>query len=781
MTALLTDNLPLLAVAPNGIKKLRELILELAVRGKLVPQDPNDEPASELLKRIAEEKAQLVAEGKIKKQKLLTENYEEALPFELPAGWKWSSLAQVAFVNPRNAAADSLEVSFVPMTFIGTRFDDQHAQEPRLWGEVKQGFTHFAEGDIGVAKITPCFENSKACVFSNLVNGLGAGTTELYIVRPVTGTLDPRYVLAYLKSPQFLLVGEPKMTGTAGQKRLPKDFVEANPFPLPPLAEQHRIVAKVDELMALCDRLEAQQADAGSAHAQLVQALLDYLTQASDAAEFAVNWQRLAEHFHTLFTTEPSIDALKQTLLQLAVMGKLLPQDPSDEPAGELIKKIECEKNRQIEAGKYKRAKQADPIEGVNKSFQLPTSWEWARLANITFQITDGAHHTPTYIDAGVPFLSVKDMSGGTLDFTATRFISKEAHELLAKRCHPQRGDLLLTKIGTTGVPVIVDTDQPFSIFVSVGLIKAPWDHLNVQYLQLLIGSPFVKKQSADGTEGVGNKNLVLRKIANFLIAVPPLAEQHRIVAKVEELMALCNQLKTRLTRARQLNEQLASTLVERALAGNGPQTPTGTHQQAFRTLLAAEVTHRLHTQRTFGQRKLQKVIYLAEHAAGLSAIQGEYLRDAAGPHDRQLMTKVEAELQNHQWYERFERETIGHAYRPLSQAGRHRQAYSSAWSVAERATIEQVIELMRDWDTDRCEMTVTLYAAWNDFILEGRPVSDEAIVDEVMHSWNNTKLRFGKTEWLAVLAEMKKQKILMPTGFGNRTKGGMLSLPGFE
>lgn len=275
MTALLTDNLPLLAGAPNGIKKLRELILELAVRGKLVPQDPSDEPAGELLKRIAEEKARLVAEGKIKKQKPLAEVGEEAEPFELPAGWKWSSLAQVAFVNPRNAAADSLEVSFVPMTFIGTRFDDQHRQESRPWSEIKQGFTHFAEGDIGVAKITPCFENSKACVFSNLVNGLGAGTTELHIVRPVSGTLDPRYVLAYLKSPQFLLVGETKMTGTAGQKRLPKDFVEANPFPLPPLAEQHRIVAKVDQLMALCDQLKTRLTQARQLNEQLASTLVE--------------------------------------------------------------------------------------------------------------------------------------------------------------------------------------------------------------------------------------------------------------------------------------------------------------------------------------------------------------------------------------------------------------------------------------------------------------------------------------------------------------------------
>jgi len=154
---------------------------------------------------------------------------------------------------------------------------------------------------------------------------------------------------------------------------------------------------------------------------------------------------------------------------------------------------------------------------------------------------------------------------------------------------------------------------------------------------------------------------------------------------------------------------------------------------------------------------------------------------DFETPHDRQLINQVENELWSRQWYECIDRETFGHAYRPLAQAGQHRQAYASAWSTAERATIERVINLMRDWDTDRCEMTVTLYAAWNDFILEGRPVTDKAIVDEVMHSWNDAKLRFDKGEWLAVLTEMKKHELLIPSGFGQRTIGGMLTLPGVE
>ncbi|EZP05706.1 restriction endonuclease subunit S [Pseudomonas aeruginosa] len=573
MTALLTDNLPLLAGAPNGIKKLRELILELAVRGKLVPQDPNDEPASELLKRIADEKARLVAEGKIKKQKPLPEVDEEALPFELPAGWKWSSLAQVAFVNPRNAAADSLEVSFVPMTFIGTGFDAQHEQESRLWGEVKQGFTHFAEGDIGVAKITPCFENSKACVFSNLLNGLGAGTTELHIVRPVSGTLDPRYVLAYLKSPQFLLVGETKMTGTAGQKRLPKDFVEANPFPLPPLAEQHRIVAKVDELMALCDRLEARQADAESAHAQLVQALLGSLTQARDAGDFAQSWQRLAEHFHTLFTTESSIDALKQTLLQLAVMGKLVPQDPSDEPASELLKRIAEEKATLIAEGKIRKQKQLAEITEEEKLFELATGWEWSRLGEQV--IESGAGWSPSCEprpregnDWGV--LKVSAVSWGVYRPEENKAlpVSLEArpeHEVA-------EGDFLVSRANTAELvarSVVVDS-TPSRLMLSDKIVRLRLTKLcDAHYLNLVNSATHARQYYARVAGGTSSsmKNVSREQILSLPIAVPPLPEQHRIVAKVDQLMAFCDQLKARLNQARQVHEQLANALVEQAVA----------------------------------------------------------------------------------------------------------------------------------------------------------------------------------------------------------------------
>src|SRR5690554_1445152 len=256
-----------------GIKKLRELILELAVRGKLVPHDPNDEPASVLLARIEEEKARLIAEGKLKKEKPLPPVSDEEKPFELPEGWEWIRLTHIAEINPHNEASDDLQVSFVPMALISTSHRGEHEQETREWREVKQGFTHFANGDVAIAKITPCFENSKAAVFSNLKNGISAGTTELHVARPLGG-LSPLYLLLCFKSPRYLLEGESKMTGSAGQKRLPKSYFEGTPLPLPPLAEQHRIVAKVDELFALCDQLKAKLQAASETQIKLTEAIV---------------------------------------------------------------------------------------------------------------------------------------------------------------------------------------------------------------------------------------------------------------------------------------------------------------------------------------------------------------------------------------------------------------------------------------------------------------------------------------------------------------------------
>ncbi len=263
----------LLLDRPEAVDALEQTLLQLAVRGLLVPQDPQDEPASALLARIRAEKDRLIAEGKIKRDKPLAPITDEEKPFELPVGWEWASLAAVGVISPRNYVADDAFASFVEMRSIPVAFGEAHISEERLWRDIKSGFTHFAEGDVGVAKITPCFENGKSTVFQKLSNGVGAGTTELHVVRPLCG-LIPQYVLLFLKSPAFLAAGESVMTGSAGQKRLPRAYFESTPFPLPPVPEQSRIVARVACLRHLCADLRQRLAASESTQAQLAEALV---------------------------------------------------------------------------------------------------------------------------------------------------------------------------------------------------------------------------------------------------------------------------------------------------------------------------------------------------------------------------------------------------------------------------------------------------------------------------------------------------------------------------
>jgi type I restriction enzyme S subunit len=559
----LPAHLDLIAAAPDGIRKLRGLILELAVRGKLVAQDPSDEPAGELLKRIARERARLEAEGTCRKSEAMAVVGKDEQPFALPEGWEWSRLSAVSLVNPRNAADDSTVASFVPMAMIGTSFDGKHLQEHRKWGEIKQGFTHFAENDIGVAKITPCFENSKACIFENLQSGIGAGTTELHIVRSMGGTLAPRFVLAYLKGPMFLQIGETRMTGTAGQKRLPKEFLEQNPFPLPPLAEQHRIVAKVDELMALCDRLEAEQADADAAHARLVDTLLGTLTQSADTAELAANWQRLAEHFDTLFTSESSLDALKQTILQLAVMGKLVPQDPNDEPASELLKRIALEKDR-LSREEGLRTTAEPQIEAGEHYIALPAGWQFQRLGNLA-KFIDYRGRTPDKINSGVPLITAKNVRFGFISREPYEFVSDKEYTEWMTRGFPRIWDILFTTEAPLGNVAIVDIGEKFALAQRVICFQFHEPQI-AAYLRLALMSEQVRLQIGEEATGMTATGIKASRLKEIPVPIPPLAEQHRIVAKVDELMALCDRLKADLATSRARQERLAAALIESAL-----------------------------------------------------------------------------------------------------------------------------------------------------------------------------------------------------------------------
>ncbi|WP_313085475.1 restriction endonuclease subunit S [Pseudomonas sp.] len=565
MTALLTDNLPLLAGAPNGMKKLRELILELAVRGKLVPQDPNDEPASELLKRIAEEKAGLVAEGKIKKQKPLPEIDTENLPFSLPANWQWVRLGDsLEMINGRAFKPTDWKNSGLPIVRIQNL---NRADAP---------FNYCDESDvdgrhiIGSGSILISWSGTPGTSFGAFIwsRGRAALNQHIFSCFQKGGAFFDRFLVLAINTRLDELIA--KAHGGVGLQHVTKGKLEALTLVVPPLAEQHRIVAKVDELMALCDRLEAQQADAKSAHAQLVQALLDSVTQAADAEDFAASWQRLAEHFHTLFTTEPSIDALKQALLQLAVMGKLVPQDASDAPASEQLKRVELEKQATFNGrNRVEKLRPADADD--EKPFTLPSQWVWARLGELAVNgPSNGFSPKPASVETPYRCLTLSATTRGVFNNQCFKFVDIDTDT--ARKYFLKNGDLLIQRansIDYVGVSAIYDgADDQFifpDLIMRIKISECLDKYFIHCYLSSVAGRAYFRAH-ATGTQGNMPK-INQGTVVNAPVPIPPLAEQHRIVAKVDQLMALCDQLKTRLTQARHFNEQLASALVAQAVA----------------------------------------------------------------------------------------------------------------------------------------------------------------------------------------------------------------------
>ncbi|ELY4419501.1 restriction endonuclease subunit S, partial [Cronobacter sakazakii] len=434
-----------------GIKKLRELILELAVRGKLVPQDPNDEPASELLKRIAAEKAELVKQGKIKKQKPLPEINEEEKPFELPEGWEWvrlgelfNSIASGGTPSKSNPEFWNGDIPWASVKDLGKEKYISKTQDYISHQGLEAGSKLADEGDILIC------------------TRMGLGKIGI-ASRPVAFNQDLKSVKLTSSIPLdffFNTYSTVKIKGKGTTvEGIKQEQLLNYVIGLPTVNEQHQIVEKVDELMSLCDQLEQQSLTSLEAHQQLVETLLATLTDSQNAEELAENWVRISQYFDTLFTTEASIDALKQTILQLAVMGKLVPQDPSDEPASELLKRIEQEKAQLVKEGKIKKQKPLPPVSDEEKPFDLPEGWSFCRLQDITNLITDGKHgDCSNKSDSGYYFLSAKDINDGKLNYKFARQIEPDEFLEVHKRTNLQIGDICMVNTGATvGKMAIVD------------------------------------------------------------------------------------------------------------------------------------------------------------------------------------------------------------------------------------------------------------------------------------------------------------------------------------
>ncbi|WIG71457.1 restriction endonuclease subunit S (plasmid) [Photobacterium damselae] len=545
-----------------GVKKLRELILELAVRGKLVPQDPSDEPASVLLERIATEKAQLVKDKKIKKQKALPEVDKNEFLFNRPNGWTWTRLGNLSsdihYGYTASAKPDSEGVRLLRITDIQNDRVNWATVPACDIKEEKSKSYLLENNDILIARTGGTIGKSYLVENINLQAVFASYLIRVKRIEAVYAPFTKVFLGSQLYWKQLIEnsagTGQPNVNATALKQLL---------FILPPFEEQKRIVAKVDELMTLCDQLEQKTEASIEAHQLLVGTLLNILTNSADANELMENWVRISDHFDTLFTTEESIDQLKQTILQLAVMGKLVPQDPNDEPASVLLERIAEEKAQLIKEKKIKKQKALPPIADDEKPFDLPKGWEWERLGNAGIGATGKTPSTKKkdYFEGTLPFIGPGQITQNGQILEAEKYLSSEG---LLNSTEAVRGDILMVCIGgSIGKGAIANETIGFNQQInSIRPVK-----IISKYLYITVKTDSFYKCLIEKSTGSATPIINRGKWEELLIPIAPLTEQRRIVEKIEELIAICDRLNARLKESQTTQLQLTNVIVKQAMA----------------------------------------------------------------------------------------------------------------------------------------------------------------------------------------------------------------------
>lgn len=558
--------------APEAVARLRRFILELAVRGKLVEQNPKDEPASELLKRIRAEKARLAEAGVLKPQGRSAIDEVTGPPFLAPQGWAVTTLGELAhkitdgahktptylkegvpFVSVKDFSSGALDFSY-------TRFisPEEHATlykrcDPRR-GDILIGRI----GTLGKAVLVDTDEE-----FSLFVS--------VGLIRFSHDCIAPVFLRHLLNSPH--VEGEfdrIKVGGGTHTNKLNLGDLHTVVIPVPPLAEQRRIVAKVDELMALCDRLEAAQTERENRRDRLAAASLHRLINGADAESFREHARFHLRYLPRLTTRPEHIQQLRQTILNLAVCGKLVPQDPNDEPAFELLGRIKMKKARLIKDGTLRKEKPLPPALEDAAPFTIPTAWCWARIGTCSLLTEYGTSVKSDHIEKGIPVLKMGDVQDGKLHLGGQKKVPRSIEDL--PQLFLKRFDLLYNRtnsaelVGKTGIYVGDDDVYTFASYLI--RIRFPIDLTSPIYANLAMNAPYFRETQIlpELQQQCGQANVNGTKLRNMMIPLPPLAEQRRIVAKADELMVLCDALDAQLTTAKTESRRLLDAILYNAI-----------------------------------------------------------------------------------------------------------------------------------------------------------------------------------------------------------------------
>nr|WP_302416403.1 restriction endonuclease subunit S [uncultured Romboutsia sp.] len=544
---------------PEKVKKLREYILSLAVRGKLVKQDENDEPASVLLDRIREEKDRVVKEKKIKKEKQLTEISEDEIPYELPKGWEWVRIGDIVSFNigktPNRKNSAYWENGIYPWVSIS---DMEHG---KVIFNTKQKVSQIGVDECFKGMLSPkgtLLMSFKLTIGKMSILGMDALHNEAIV--SIYPYIDEMKLFLFKLLNGFELTSGTKdaiMGKTLNSKSM-KNILIA----LPPLNEQKRIVEKLDYLMEFCDKLEEQLEKQVKYGSLSVKSVLNGVSNCSSYEELEEALRFIIENFKDLTLADGAVGELKNAVLSLAVKGKLVPQDESDEPASALLERIREEKDSLV---KEKKIKKENPLLEISEDeipYELPKGWKWIRMRELAQNIHYGYTASAKTDNTGVKFVRITDIQNNMVNWETVPYCDIDDKKL--ESCKLENNDILIARTGgTIGKSFIVENVEYSAVFASYLIRVIPLKSINPRYLKLFLETPLYWRQLISKSQGTGQPNVNSVSLSELVMPLPSINEQERIIDRVEKLMKVCDELELRIEKSKKYSGKLMESILK--------------------------------------------------------------------------------------------------------------------------------------------------------------------------------------------------------------------------
>ena len=657
---------------------LKKSILQYAVQGKLVEQNPQDEPASELLKRIKTEKEQLIKDGKIKKEKPLPPITQDEIPYALQQGWEWARLGGICKLE-QGAKVNNVRLPLLNARYLRYRTDKQILSDGQL--VQKDSYIILVDG-----------ENSGE-VFKVFEDGIMGSTFKLLSINSNTNIDFILYILKYYQD-----VFRYSKKGAA-IPHLDKELFKNIVIGVPPLAEQKRIVEKLEEILPLVD-------------------------------EYGKNEEILSEMNQKL----PK--QIRQSILQYAVQGKLVEQNPQDEPASELLKRIKTEKEQLIKDGKIKKEKPLPPITQDEIPYALQQGWEWARLGGIC-KLEQGAKVN----NVRLPLLNARYLRYRT------------DKQILSDGQLVQKDSYIILVDGE-------NSGEVFKVFED-GIMGSTFKLLSINSNTNIDFILYILKYYQDvfrySKKGAAIPHLDKELFKNIVIGVPPLAEQKRIVAKVDKLMQICEELEIKNNIAQKSSSELFQSILQNYYTQKESSNEI-IDLKFKRAVLSAEIINELYEEKYFGSVKLEKILYLCETHLGVT-LNGKYKKEAAGPYDAKSRYEVEDILKIKKWFD-VQKVTNGSVeitkYLPLENCHEIKTLYNDVFA-GSLSKIDKLMDLFKGKNSDFCESIATLYAVWKNRLNNNLTCSNSELIAD-FKMWSKSKERFHDSDLLDRILFMRRK-----------------------